>query len=563
MRKPIWLLLTVVVFALMLIPHASVYSGQPNPPRSSKPLYASDEILIKLREDVVGVTEADIPEQILSVRTAGAERLSPRERSGPYLVHLGKSISVEEAIAKAYQDPRVEYAEPNFYLYPTDTTPNDPLFSQMWGLFNSGLDPSGGQAGADIGAKRAWDITTGSDDVVIAVVDTGVDISHQDLATNVWVNTREIPGNGVDDDGNGFIDDVNGWNFFSDNNKVFEDPAVDGHGTHVAGTIGAVGNNAIGVTGVAWHVKLMVLKFMGKQENGKIGGSTANAVRAINYAIDQKKRGVNLRAINASWGGSGRSNALHDAIIAAGDAGILFVCAAGNGGDDGRGDDLDELPDYPAGWGSEISTLVPVAALDRWDNLALFSNYGHTTVSVGAPGISILSTVPNNGYSYLSGTSMSTPHVTGIAALLVSYDPSLGPAQIKQRIINTAQPVLALASKTVSAGRANAYNALTNRIPQPSGPAIASVQTTKKILVIDGLGFVDGSSVIEVNGAVLDGKVIYDDAFRLAGGTLTQLRMKLGKFGINAAFPQNVTVTVTVFNTTTGQRSAPFFFTRK
>ncbi|HSQ19039.1 MAG TPA: S8 family peptidase, partial [Blastocatellia bacterium] len=504
------------------------------------------------------------------IGTAGSrlERLDSRPHSGLCVARLKGQVEVTDAAARARRDPRVEFAEPNYLFYPAETVPDDSYFDQMWGLFNPGSSSHGGEPGADISATRAWDITTGSDDVVVAILDTGVELVHSDLALNSWVNPGEAV-NGTDDDGDGFIDDINGWNFITNNNITFENASVDAHGTHVAGTIGALGNNGLGVVGVAWHVKLMSLKFIGKQPDGTVAGTTADAVRAIEYVIHQKRRGVNVRAINASWSGSANSRALREAITAAGDEGIVFVCAAGNGGEDGSGDDIDDpsAAEYPAAW-SGIPSLISVAALDRSDGLADFSNYGHASVSVGAPGVSIMSTLPANeyapdgNYGTFSGTSMAVPHVTGIIALLASHEPSLSAAAAKQRLIQTAQPIAALASKAVSSGRANAYNALTDTVPAAQlRPIVAAVNTSKKFVVVNGLGFLEGSSVIEVNGVALP-QTRYDSSYSIANGTLTQLRAKLGKPAIRETFPEGLEVQVSVFNPTTGERSAPFRFTR-
>src|SRR5215216_1543834 len=331
MKKCVVSLLVLAIFSFFLPPKRIAY------PQASKELkrrYVEGEIIVKLKDNVEPLFDEQMPEQILKVRGARVESLSRNERGGTSLIHLGAGISVEEAVRKALEDARVEFAEPNYLFSPADTIPNDQLFGLMWGLYNTGSNfGSPGIAGVDIGAAQAWDITTGSDQIVAAVIDTGVYLSHPDLAPNAWVNPREIGGNNIDDDGNGYVDDVNGWNFASDSNKVFEDSNIDSHGTHVAGTLGAVGNNGIGVAGVAWHVKLMSLKFIGRQDDGRIAGTSADAVKAIHYAIDMRKSGVNLRVINASWAGDEGSNSLKKAINKAGEEGILFVCAAGNGGD--------------------------------------------------------------------------------------------------------------------------------------------------------------------------------------------------------------------------------------
>jgi subtilisin family serine protease len=305
----------------------------------------------------------------------------------------------------------------------------------------------------------------------------------------------------------------------------------------------------VGVAGVAWHVKLMSLKFLG----GKDGeGSTGDAVRAINYAIDQKRRGVNIRVLNASWGGGGESFALSEAISAAGAAGIVFVCAAGN-----DSEDVDSSAHFPSGFARELSSCVSVAAIDSSDDLASFSNYGHSTVSVAAPGYQILSTTPDGGYASVSGTSMASPHVAGVAALLLSKEPSLTPAEVKQRIISTAEPIAALVSKAVSSGRVNAFDALTNRIAPAASPTIVSVKINKKSVTIDGFGFLSNSSIIEVNGEPLSG-INYDNSYMLANGTITRLSIEMGKKGIKKTFPKGEFVGVTVFNSTSGERSTRF-----
>src|SRR6266571_762572 len=315
-----------------------------------------------------------------------------------------------------------------------------------------------------IDATRAWDITTGSDNIVVAVLDTGVQLQHEDLKANAWVN----PSPGIL--GPPFVDDVNGWNFYDDNNQTFKpgssSPSEDYHGTHVAGSIGAVGNNGLGVAGVAWHVKLMALKFLGGLQ-GK--GSTSNAVRGIQYAIDMRNRGVNVRVINASWGGGSDSQALRQAIADANNAGILFVCAAGN-----DGSNIDYAPDFPASYAPDFPNAISVAAVSIGGSLASFSNVGHHSVSLAAPGVNIISTLPTNsgGYGSLSGTSMSTPYVSGIAVLVWSREPSLTPAEVKQRIIDTSEPLPSLVSLVARSGRASAFDALTNRIAPPKTPEV-------------------------------------------------------------------------------------------
>jgi subtilisin family serine protease len=544
MKKYAVLCVCLALVSLILVPRKTVYSQAREVTRRG---YVEGELIVKFKENAGPISNDQTPEQILNVRGARIETLSRKTHGSISRISLDQNTSVEEAVAQAKADPRVEYAEPNYLLYATDTTPNDTYFTRLWGMSNSACAACDVASRPDVGATRAWDITTGADDLVVGVIDTGIDLSHPDLAPNAWVNPREIAGNNVDDDGDGYIDDVNGWNFFNDSKEVYKDRSEDLHGTHVAGTIGAAGNNAMGVAGVAWHVKLMSLKFLG----GKDGeGSTGNAIKAINYAIDQKQRGVNIRVLNASWGGGGESLSLRAAIVAAGEAGIVFVCAAGNDGEDGDGN-----AHFPSGYARDLSSCISVAAIDSSDNLASFSNYGHNTVSVGAPGYQIFSTVPGGSYGTLSGTSMASPHVAGVAALLLSKEPSLTPGEVKQRIIATAEPVPALVSKAVSSGRVNAFDALTSRITPAARPSIVNVVIGKKTLMIDGFGFLSNSSILEVNGTPLPG-VSYDNSYSLANGTITRLSFDLGKKGIKKTFPKGENVSFAVINSTTGERSA-------
>jgi len=545
----------ILISLFVLLGTIQIGRGNPATARREFAPYVEGEILIKLRES----TEASgIDDRIGAFvsRIGGSDfrRLAPETQDdGPVLMKLAPGVAVEDAVRAASADPDVEYAEPNYLIFP-QLIPNDASFNLQWQLLNNGA----GIAGADIDATAAWDITTGASSLVVAVIDTGAFLQHADLSPNRWVNPREIPGNGIDDDGNGFIDDINGWNFISSKNETFEDPVSDSHGTLVSGLVGAAGNNGIGVSGVAWNVKLMSVKFIGARS-----GSTADAISSVQYVIDQKRSGVNVRVINASWGGPGNSSALKKVIKKAGDEGIVFVCAAGNGGSDQVGDDLESVEDFPSGWSAEVPSIISVAALDNRDRIAGFSNYGHSLVQVGAPGVEVYSTYVFDTYNYGSGTSFSTPLVSGIAALLVSQEPGLSAAQVRDRIVRTADPVASLASKTVSSGRANAYNALTNTVPHPGAtPVIGSVSTNKKFAIVDGIGLISGSSVIEVNGVTLR-KFKYDDSFVLADGSATRVRSKLGKEGVRETFPQFQTVTVTVFNPTTGERSQPFFYQRR
>ncbi|HEY3134576.1 MAG TPA: S8 family peptidase [Blastocatellia bacterium] len=537
------------LFALVLTPRPVVYSQQSD---NEGGVYAKDRIIVKFKAEAEPSDLDATAGEIVRVPGVRAETLTRRPGGSTHLIRLNGTVSVEQAVQRAKQDPRVEFAEPDYFVYASDTVPNDPLFSSMWGLSSPGCSQcAADQQTLSIDATRAWDITTGSDDIVVAVLDTGVDLKHEDLSANAWVN----PSPGIL--GPSFVNDLNGWNFYDGTNQLFKSYSEDFHGTHVAGSIGALGNNGLGVAGVAWHVKLMSLKFLGGTQ-GK--GSTSNAVLGINYAISMRNRGVNVRVINASWGGGSDSQALRQAIAAANEAGILFVAAAGNGSTN-----IDDNPDFPAAYARDLPNAISVAALDNTSGyLATFSNFGHASVSLAAPGTQIYSTLPNRNdtpggtnYGQLQGTSMSTPYVSGIAVLLWAHEPSLTPAQVKQRIIDTSEPSAPLVSKLARSGRANAYDALTNRIPPVQRPSIVAVNFTKTAVIIDGFGFVDGSAMIEADGSPLP-NVSYDSSFALANGTLTRLIADIGKKPLKRTFPYGATVSVDVINPTTGDRSANF-----
>lgn len=367
-------------------------------------------------------------------------------------VRLPRGLGVEQAIRRFERRPEVAYAEPDYVLFPSASpvTPNDPGFPQLYGLDNTGQN--GGLADSDIDAPEAWATTIGSSSTVVAVIDTGADLSHPDLRDNRWTNPGEVAGNGVDDDANGYVDDVHGWDFVNDDNTVFDGPG-DEHGTHVAGTIGATGGNGVGVTGVAWRAQLMALKFIGSD-----GGLVSDAVAAIDYAV---RNGATIS--NNSWGAGTHSRSLQDAISAAGQGGHLFVAAAGNGGSDQIGDDIDSAPQYPAAY--PASNIIAVGATDEADVLASWSNFGASAVDLVAPGVRVLSTLPNNTYGTYSGTSMATPQVTGAAALLLGHDPQLGAAGLKSAILGAVDPVPALQGVVATSGRLNIGNVLGDPSP--------------------------------------------------------------------------------------------------
>jgi hypothetical protein len=311
--------------------------------------------------------------------------------------------------------------------------------------------------------------------VVIGVIDEGLQVNHPDLAANVWVNTREVAGDGIDNDNNGYIDDIHGFDFFNNDSTVY-DGTSDDHGTHVAGTIGGVGNNAIGVAGVAWNVKMISAKFLGPG-----GGYTSDAVRALDYLTALKNSGVNIVATNNSWGGGGYSSALHAAIIRSANAGILFVAAAGNNGANNDG-----AAYYPANYStlvpasgqpaSTYESVISVAAIASNGALASFSNYGATQVDIGAPGVAINSTLPGNTYGAYSGTSMATPHVAGGVALLAASNPNWTAKNIRDALLTRAKPTPPLVGRTATGGRLDLAAALNVAPPITLSISGSSVQ---------------------------------------------------------------------------------------
>jgi len=398
-----------------------------------RPRSAPDRILVKYRKQADVSIQESI--KVLIEATHGIQEI----KNFSFIdVYLYKTYwDKEKTLAELNKNPNIEYAEPDYIRQLDSTVPNETSFSSLWGLHNEGQ--TGGTTDADIDAPEAWDLVTGSSDVIVAVVDSGVDYNHEDLNANMWINTGEIPGNGEDDDENGYVDDYYGINTVDDTGSPMDD--YD-HGTHCSGIIAAVGNNDIGVVGVSWAAKIMALKFLDDQGSGYI----SDEIKCIEYAID---KGANI--INASFGGYDFSSAENNAIDASKDAGILFIAAAGN---DGKNNDED--PHYPSS--HDIDNIIAVAATDDNDDLASFSNYGPYSVDVAAPGVSIYSTVPNDSYEYKQGTSMATPYVAGLAALIKSYDSSLTWQQIRNRILSGADQKVSLEGKILTGARINAFN---------------------------------------------------------------------------------------------------------
>lgn len=336
-----------------------------------------------------------------------------------------------------------EYVEPD-WIVTVNQVPTDTAFSNgsLWGLNNTGQD--GGVAGVDVNAQAAWAVTTGAPTVIVGVVDTGIRYTHQDLAGNMWVNPGEIPGNGVDDDANGYIDDVHGINGITDSGNPMDD---NNHGSHCAGTIGATANDGGQIVGVAWNVKLMALKFLSASGSG----TTSDAIKCMDYGV-----AMGAHILSNSWGGGGYSQALRDSIADASAAGVLFVAAAGNASSNN-----DVTQNYPSNY--DPANVVAVAAVDRTGALASFSSYGATTVDVGAPGVEVFSSTATSDTSYASfnGTSMATPHVAGVAALIKSHFPTATMQEIKSRLMATTRPLASLAGRTVTGGIVDAHAALT------------------------------------------------------------------------------------------------------
>ncbi len=397
---------------------------------SNSSQYKSDELFVKFKSDAPKQTSKNAHLKVGSTVLKEYDEIK-----GLQLVKIPENISLSDALSKYRQNKNVIYAEPN-YVYKKDTIPDDKDYNKLWGL-------------EKIKAPAAWDITTGSKDTVIAIIDSGINTLHPDLIDNIWINTGEIAGNGIDDDKNGYIDDTNGWNFLDNSSNVTD---KNGHGTHVAGIIAATGNNSLGVTGIMWNAQIMVLKFLDEDGLGYI----EDAVSAVIYA---SKMGASI--ISNSWGGNAYSQALKDAIDA---SPALVVCASGN---EFIGLDNDVYRVYPASFTS--NNIISVASSDLNDHIAIFSNFGENSVDVAAPGNNIYSTL-SESYGYLSGTSMATPYVSGLAGLIKSFRPELNNLQIKNTILNNVDFISSLTGKVLTSGRINAYNALNNIITDTTIP---------------------------------------------------------------------------------------------
>jgi thermitase len=419
--------------------------------------YVPGQVVVQLRAGASAKTVGQALRRVGARMAGGVQALAvAKGQNALRVLDLRPGQSVLAAITRLQLSPAVARAEPN-WLYTPAATSNDPQYTtgKLWGMYGDATSPSnkfGSQAGA------AWAAgNTGSSTVYVGVIDEGILTTHEDLAANIWTNPFDPP-DGLDNDGNGYADDTNGWNFDGNNRTVY-DGTFDDHGTHVAGTIGAIGGNGRGVAGVAWNVKIIPAKFM-----GQYGGTLENAIRAIDYITDLKLRhGLNIVTTNNSWGGGGYSKLLLDAITRAAKANILFVTAAGNGGFDGVGDDNDRLPTYPANFdttaGAGYDAVISVAALNASGARPAWSNFGATSVDLAAPGAGINSTLPGAGgaskYGAMNGTSMAAAHVTGAVALYASAYPRATAAQIKQALLASATRTASMVGKTVTGGRLN------------------------------------------------------------------------------------------------------------
>lgn len=425
----------------------------PAPAQAPAPDYAAGRA-------IVGIAPAERSEAADTIEDEGGD-IVDYSRSGSFFVVETSSDSAEWAEV-VEDDAAVRFAEPDWKISAADITPADPAFGMQWGH-------------GQIDAPAAWRTTTGSDDVVVAVIDSGVDYRHEDLAAQMWVNPNEDPTTPGDDDGNGFKNDIHGIDCANDDSDPMDDA---GHGTHVAGTIGAAANNNKGIAGTSWDVKIMALKFM--DADGV--GYTSDAIQCLYYAVNH---GAHIT--NNSWGGPSFSRTLQDAIRFAGSRNQLFVAAAGNDGTDNSA-----LPQYPASY--DLDNVISVAASGRDDALASFSNFGASSVDLAAPGVGILSTVPN-GYASYSGTSMASPHVAGAAALLLAADPSLGSdvARLRGALLDNVDPVPALEDKVATGGRLNVARAL-----RPDAPIAMHVHDVATSLQRAGKRYVRATVTVSV-----------------------------------------------------------------
>lgn len=447
------LVILVVIGILFTKPEAVSAQGRSDAALSAleRTPHVSNQVLVQFQYGIEEVAKESLrgrfQAQVEEVVVAQERRFDMK--GDLELWNLPPGLGIASVVRALEGDATVEFAEPN-WIYQHQATSNDPYYTNgsLWGMYGDSTSPTnpfGSQAG------EAWANKTDCSSVYVGIIDEGMMFTHEDLAGNVWTNPYD-PLDGVDNDGNGYIDDIHGWDFAGNDNTIY-DGSADDHGTHVSGTTAARGGNGKGVAGVCWNIHLISAKFLGRH-----GGTTANAIKAVNYITELKTRhGLNIVATNNSWGGGGYSTGLYNAIANAGAADILFVAAAGN-----SGVNIDASPQYPASYPN--ANVIAVAAIDKSGKLASWSNFGSISVDLGAPGVSIWSSVPNkksqSSYGSYSGTSMATPHVTGAAALYAAAHPGTTAAAIKGVILSTTVPTGSLGGKTATGGRLNISAAL-------------------------------------------------------------------------------------------------------
>ncbi len=452
---------------------------------------------------------------------------SPKAQASPVPPEK-RADRLKARIAALQATGEYDFVEPD-YRITLNALPYDSALAngQLWGLQN--LGQNGGVAGVDIDAEEAWDYSTGSSEVIVAVIDTGVRYTHQDLATQMWRNPGESGGgretNGIDDDRDGYVDNVFGINAVDNSGDPWDD---NDHGTHCAGTIGAAANNGGPLVGVAWNVRIMAAKFLDSDGSG----SSSAAIRCIDFAVTN-----GARILSNSWGGGESSQAMRTAIQAAHDQGVLFVAAAGNDGSDN-----DVYPQYPANYA--IENVISVAAINRRGELASFSNYGFRSVDIAAPGVTIYSSTSGSDRSYdeFSGTSMATPHVAGVAALVVAEHPHISVSELRARLLDASVPLEDLTGVIASGGRVTAYRALVAAEDGELEVALGSVDPSPLrggSTVIFTARVTDLRAVrdAQVTGSWTGGPVLvfHDD------GSGADVTANDGSYSVTATLPRNVT----------------------